>query len=99
MEATAAALWISLAACLTGILGFVLNRDRRNEEDALWRGEVNGKLDVVCGIKGDVEKLKEECRQNARDVAVVDAGAKSAHHRIDALEREIHAGINRARQE
>lgn len=99
MDGTTAALLISLAACLTGVLGFVLNRDRRNEEDAMWRGEVNGKLDVVCGIKNDVEKLKDECRQTAKNVAVVDAGNKSAHRRIDALEREVYTGINRARQE
>ncbi|MCI2048036.1 MAG: hypothetical protein LKJ90_10045 [Faecalibacterium sp.] len=88
MDMASAAVWISLAACITSILGLLFKQGRRNEEDALWRGEVNGKLDVVCGIKQDVEELKEACQQNARNIAVVDASTKSAHHRIDELARE-----------
>lgn len=95
MDATLAALTISLAGCITGIIGLLLTRDRRNEEDAVWRGEVNGKLDVVCGIKTDVEMLKTQCQQNAREIAVVDAGTKSAHHRIDELAQELHGKTHR----
>jgi len=91
MDATIAALLISLAACITGVLGFVLSRDRHTEQDALWRGEVNGKLDVVCGIKNDVERLQEQCRCNAQNLAAADASVKSAHHRIDELARQVYA--------
>ncbi len=94
MEMASAAVWISLAACITSILGLLLKQDRRKEEDALWRGEVNGKLDVVCGIKQDVEELKEVCQENARNIAVVDASAKSAHHRIDELARTPYRARN-----
>ena len=95
MDATIAALLISLAACLANVLGVALSRDRRTEEDAIWRGEVNGKLDAVCGIKTDVQHLKEECRQNAKNVAVADASVKSAHHRIDELARQLQADAGR----
>ena len=85
MDLAAAAVWISLAACLTSVVGLFSRRERYSEQDALWRGEVNGKLDVVCGIKQDVEALKSQCQQNAKEIAVVDASARSAHHRIDEL--------------
>ena len=87
MEMSTAAVWISLAACVTIILGLLLRRERHTEEEALWRGEVNGKLDIVCGIRQDVETLKAQNQQNARDIAVVDASARSAHRRIDELAR------------
>ena len=92
MEMETAAVWISLAACVTSILGLFFRRESHAEQDALWRGEVNGKLDVVCGIKQDVETLKMQCQQNAKDIAVVDASTKSAHHRIDEMIREAKRG-------
>lgn len=95
MDATTVALVISMVACLSNLLGFVLSRDRRNEEDAIWRGEVNGKLDVVCGIKTDVDRLQEECRRTQKHIAVVEASAQNAHHRIDELAREVHLGAGR----
>jgi hypothetical protein len=61
MDTATAAVWISLAACIASIAGLLFKRDRHNEADALWRGEVNGKLDVACGIKQDVDALKQEC--------------------------------------
>lgn len=95
MDTATTALAVSMVTCLTNLLGFVLSRDRRTEEDAIWRGEVNGKLDVVCGIKTDVDRLQEECRRTQKHIAVVEASAQSAHHRIDELARELHMGTGR----
>ena len=85
MDNSTAAVVISLVACITSVLGLWLRHDRHTEEEALWRGEVNGKLDVVCGIRQDVETLKTQCQHNATQIAVVAAEAKSAHLRIDEL--------------
>lgn len=74
---------IAVIGCLVGLAGWMSNRDKHLTNDAEWRGQVNGKLDDIMGIRKDVDKLGEKMDHQGERIAVVEASAKSAHKRLD----------------
>lgn len=70
-----------------GLAGWLSNRDKRTKEDSEWRGRVDAKLDVVCGINKDVEAIQCDVKVLGERVAKVEASASSAHHRMDRLDK------------
>lgn len=76
---------IALVGCFVGLAGWLGGRDKHIENDAEWRGSVNAKLDVIVGIKTDVESIKVTLSEHGEKLASVDASAKQAHKRIDEL--------------
>ena len=74
---------IAVLGCLVGLAGWLASRDKRRDADAVWRGEVNGKLDGIMGIRVQVDKLDEKVDRQGERIAIVEASAKSAHKRTD----------------
>lgn len=81
---------VAASSCVASIVTLVTNRGNHGEDSAEWRGRIDGKLDLLIGIKNDVDTVKDACRKNEKNIAVVDASTKSAHHRIDELAGELH---------
>lgn len=79
---------ISILGCFVGLAGWLSKRDSRLGDDHEWRGRVDAKLDLACGIRGDVETLKTDVRTLGERVAKCEASSSSAHHRIDGIERD-----------
>ncbi|MDE6635949.1 MAG: hypothetical protein K2K09_05010, partial [Lachnospiraceae bacterium] len=63
--------------------GWVHNRDKRLSADAEWRGQVNGKLDVIVGIRNDVDRMDEKLADYGERISKVEASVKQAHKRLD----------------
>lgn len=74
---------IAVVGCVVGLAGWLDKRDSRVGDDHEWRGRVDAKLDVACGIRGDVESIKEDVRtlgeRVAKCEAKCEASASSAH--------------------
>lgn len=79
---------IAMIGCIIGLAGWLDKRDCRIGDDREWRGRVDAKLDVACGIRGDVEALQQDVRGLGERVAKCEASASSAHHRLDSMERD-----------
>lgn len=79
-------LLIALIGCFVGLAGWLSARDKRTGDDREWRGEVNAKLDVIVGIKADVERVEKTTNCHGERLAKVEASATQAHKRIDRLE-------------
>lgn len=74
---------IAVIGCLVGLAGWLASRDKRRDADSVWRGEVNGKLDGIMGIRVQVDKLDEKVERQTERIAIVESSAKSAHKRLD----------------
>jgi hypothetical protein len=85
-------LLIAVIGCVVGLAGWLTNRDKSRDGNAEWRGEVNGKLDGIMGIRSQVDKLDERVNEQGERIAVVEASAKSAHHRLDEHLEGRHGG-------
>lgn len=80
---------IALVGCFVGLAGWLAGRDKHISEDAEWRGCINAKLDVIVGIKNDMESIKLTLSEHGEKIASVDSSTKQAHHRIDEINRKL----------
>lgn len=76
---------IAIAGCFVGLAGWLAGRDKRISNDAEWRGSVNAKLDMIVGIKSDVERIDHTVTVQGERLAKVESSASQAHHRIDEI--------------
>ena len=74
---------IAVIGGFVGVGGWLSGRDKRVGHDAEWRGGVNAKLDVIVGIKKDVDFLRGEIINHEGRLVAVESSTKQAHHRID----------------
>lgn len=58
MDSNTISLLIGIIGCVVGVAGWVSKRDSRTESDAEWRGSVNAKLNMILGMKTDLEEMK-----------------------------------------
>ena len=58
MDMNTISLVIAIIGCVVGISGWVSRRDSRTESDAEWKGTVNAKLDIILGMRRDLEEMK-----------------------------------------
>ena len=85
MEMIAVSTLIALVGCFVGLAGWLSGRDKKISNDAEWRGSVNAKLDMIVGIKSDVERIDRTVNVQGERLAKVEASASQAHHRIDEI--------------
>lgn len=80
---------IALAGSFVGMAGWLAARDRRMNGDAEWRGQVNAKLDTICGLSRDIGKLEKEQKDFGERLAAVESAANQALHRLDGVEGKL----------
>lgn len=89
-------LLLAIIGGLVGLAGWLRGRDQKISTDAEWKGNVNAKLDVIVGVRGEVEKLdgklsaehewaERQIAEQATRLALVESSAKSAHKRLDEM--------------
>ncbi len=81
-------LLIAVIGCLVGLAGWMRNRDKSVASDAEWRGGVNAKLDIIVGIREDVNDIKITIADHGERISKVESSAAQAHHRIDEIRKE-----------
>jgi len=74
---------IAVVGCLVGLAGWLRNREKQVSEDAEWRGQVNGKLDVIVGIRSDVDHIDRKVDDHAERLSKLEASGASAQKRLD----------------
>ena len=80
---------IAIIGCFVGLAGWLGKREDNVEENARWRGSVDGKLDAILGIDKRVGTLEESMINVRNDIAFVERTAKKAHERIDEIADEV----------
>ena len=76
---------IAVIGCVIGVLGYIGGRDKKIAYDAEWRGMVNGKLDVIVGVAGDVERIQHTITAYEGRICTLESGMKALHHSIDRM--------------
>lgn len=76
---------IAVIGCFVGIGGWFKGRDTKIAADAEWKGNVNAKLDVIVGIKENVEEIESKFNEHDKKIIALEQSTKSAHHRIDEM--------------
>lgn len=89
MDTLTISIIISIVGCFVGLAGWLSGRDKKISNDSEWRGSVNTKLDTIIGINKDVDELKKNYSEVDKKIAVVEASAKQAHHRIDDIYNKL----------
>ncbi len=77
---------IAVIGCLVGLGGWLKGRDSKIAADAEWKGTVNAKLDVIVGIKENVEELDGKIADCDRRIIAVEQSNISFHKRLENLE-------------
>ena len=85
MDAGTISALIALVGCFVGLAGWLSGRDKKISNDAEWKGAINAKLDVICGVTQDIKKVEETVSDHGERLSAVEASAKQAHHRIDEI--------------
>ena len=91
--------WIALVISLLGFLASVYysnkNSKKTDIDDAVKRAELNTKISTkldniasdVRETSKNVDRLREEIAEHGSRITAVEQPVKSAHHRIDKLEK------------
>ena len=91
--------WIALIISLLGFLASVYysnkNKKKTDIDDAVKRAELNTKISTkldniasdVRETSKNVDRLREEIVEHGSRITAVEQSVKSAHHRIDKLEK------------
>ena len=80
---------LAVLGAFVGLAGWLSGRDKSVKQDAEWRGCINAKLDVIVGIRKDVDVLQADVKNHEGRLCSVENGVKSAHHRIDNLDERV----------
>lgn len=76
---------IALIGCFVGIGGWFKGRDSKIAADAEWKGTVNAKLDVIVGIKENVEEIEARIAEFDRRIVAVEQSNMSILKTLDNL--------------
>lgn len=60
------------------------------KREALTEAKLDGIVNGVTEIRVDLRSMREELRDHGQRIAAVEGSAKSAHHRLDELEKLVH---------
>lgn len=77
MDANTISLLIAIIGCVVGVAGWVTRRDSKTETDAEWRGAVNAKLDMILGMKTELEQMKVTISDHAIRIEHLEAKHKN----------------------
>lgn len=80
---------VALVGCFIGLAGWLAGRDKHISDDAEWRGCINAKLDVIVGIKNEMNSIKLTLSEHGEKIASADSSVNQAHHRIDEINQKI----------
>lgn len=83
---------VTIITVIVAVLTFYFARKKDAENNAEWKGGLNTDLryirDGIDDLKHDNKDIKENIRELDRRVTLVEASAKSAHHRLDDMQRK-----------
>lgn len=72
-----------------GLAGWLGGRDKRIASDAEWRGSVNAKLDVIVGIRRDLDQIAAALAGCTERLAKLESGYAQLQQRVSELSEKI----------
>ncbi|MBP3647197.1 MAG: hypothetical protein J6K55_12330 [Clostridia bacterium] len=85
---------IALLSLIVAVVVLVMNSRKDVRGDAKQEARTEAKLDGISSgvteIRVDLRSMREELRDHGQRIAAVEGSAKSAHHRLDDLEKLVH---------
>lgn len=78
---------IALVGCFVGLAGWLSGRDKKLSADSEWKGEVNAKLDLAIGIRGDHEELRGRVTKHDKDIVAL-------QHDLENIKSFVFGGNN-----
>jgi hypothetical protein len=78
---------IALVGCFVGLAGWLSGRDKRLSSDSEWKGEVNAKLDLAIGIRGDHEELRNRVTKAEKTIVAL-------QHDLESIKTLVIGGNN-----
>jgi len=78
----------TVIGCFIALAGWLSTRDKKISNDSEWKGGINAKLDILLGIKSDVDCLSNTVSKHGEKIVEIEQSAKSAHNRIDEIVRK-----------
>ena len=83
--------FMTLLSVSIAVFTFYFNRKKETSEDSEFRGSLKSDIQHiktgVDDLKRDNQNMREDIRDLDHRVTLVEASAKSAHHRLDTQER------------
>lgn len=80
-------LLIAIIGCFVGLAGWLSGRDKKISSDSEWKGEVNAKLDLAIGIRGDHEELRHRVTKHDKDIVAL-------QHDLDNIKQLVLGGMS-----
>ena len=80
---------IAIIGCFVGLAGWLSGRDKRIISDAQWKGSVDAKLDMLIGIKTDVERIADTIGHHSERLMVAEEKIERVQRNIDDLKRGV----------
>lgn len=85
---------IALLALVVAAITLVINSRKDTRGDAKQEARAEAKMDSIASgvteIRLDLRSMREEIKEHGLHIAKVDSSVKSAHHRLDELEKLVH---------
>lgn len=78
---------IAMVGCFVGLAGWLSGRDKKLSSDSEWKGEVNAKLDLAIGIRGDHEELRGRVTKHDKEIVAL-------RHDLDNIKTLVLGGNN-----
>ena len=78
---------IAVIGCIVGVLGFARNKRKDNEGEGSLKADIKYIQRGVDNIQLDIKEHNRTLSEHNARLIKVEESVKSAHHRIDTLEK------------
>ena len=82
------ALICTIIGCFVALMGWLAKKDDVSRDDGEWRGKVDAKLDIICGLQRDVYRNTQDVHEIKERIVKVEEKLNSTNSRIDRLEED-----------
>lgn len=79
---------LAVLSGFVGLAGWFGGRDKRIAGDAEWRGSVNAKLDVIVGIRRDLDHITASLSANTERLAKLESGFAQLQQKVAELSED-----------
>ena len=78
---------IAIIGCFVGLAGWLSGRDKKIISDAQWKGSVDSKLDLIIGIRSDIDDTKNMLNNHSERITVAEIKISRMQKNIDDLKK------------
>lgn len=88
MQTADIVLLCTILGAFVGVSQWLSSKSSSSHDEGEWRGKVDAKLDLICGIQKDVIRNSQATQTLKEHVARLDEHCTNIDKRLDKLEEE-----------